>query len=297
MKKNILFISAVTLCFCACGSRNTSYDASGVFEATEVIVSAKATGELLSFQVEEGQEVDTGSPLGVIDTLQLSLKRQQVMATLSATDSRRLDETRQLASLRQQIANLQREKKRYSELLKDNAATQKQVDEIGYQIDVLQRQLTATSEQIGSNNSSLAGQSSGILAQLAQIEDQIKNSVITSPIRGTVLTKYMEQGEYALPGKALFKVADIGDMKLRAYITASQLTTLQLGQSVTVYADQGQSERKAYQGKVTWISDKAEFTPKTIQTRDERANLVYAIKVAVKNDGMIKKGMYGDVKF
>lgn len=297
MKKNILFISAVTLCFCACGNRNTSYDASGVFEATEVIVSAKATGELLSFQVEEGQEVDASSPLGVIDTLQLSLKRQQVMATLSATDSRRLDETRQLASLRQQIANLQREKKRYSELLKDNAATQKQVDEIGYQIDVLQRQLTATSEQIGSNNSSLAGQSSGILAQLAQIEDQIKNSVITSPIRGTVLTKYMEQGEYALPGKALFKVADIGDMKLRAYITASQLTTLQLGQSVTVYADQGQSERKAYQGKVTWISDKAEFTPKTIQTRDERANLVYAIKVAVKNDGMIKKGMYGDVKF
>lgn len=297
MKKNILFISAATLCFCACGSRNTSYDASGVFEATEVIVSAKATGELLSFQVEEGQEVDASSPLGVIDTLQLSLKRQQVMATLSATDSRRLDETRQLASLRQQIANLQREKKRYSELLKDNAATQKQVDEIGYQIDVLQRQLMATSEQIGSNNSSLAGQSSGILAQLAQIEDQIKNSVITSPIRGMVLTKYMEQGEYALPGKALFKVADIGDMKLRAYITASQLTTLQLGQSVTVYADQGQSERKAYQGKVTWISDKAEFTPKTIQTRDERANLVYAIKVAVKNDGMIKKGMYGDVKF
>lgn len=297
MKKNILFISAVTLCFCACGNRNTSYDASGVFEATEVIVSAKATGELLSFQVEEGQEVDASSPLGVIDTLQLSLKRQQVMATLSATDSRRLDETRQLASLRQQIANLQREKKRYSELLKDNAATQKQVDEIGYQIDVLQRQLMATSEQIGSNNSSLAGQSSGILAQLAQIEDQIKNSVITSPIRGMVLTKYMEQGEYALPGKALFKVADIGDMKLRAYITASQLTTLQLGQSVTVYADQGQSERKAYQGKVTWISDKAEFTPKTIQTRDERANLVYAIKVAVKNDGMIKKGMYGDVKF
>ena len=162
---------------------------------------------------------------------------------------------------------------------------------------VLQRQLAATSEQIGSNNSSLTGQKGSIAAQIAQLEDQMRNSIITSPIQGTILTKYMEQGEFAAPGKPLFKVGNIQDMKLRAYITADQLTGLKIGQKVKVYADQGKADRKEYQGTVTWISSKAEFTPKTIQTRDERANLVYAVKIAVKNDGLIKEGMYGDVRF
>ena len=168
---------------------------------------------------------------------------------------------------------------------------------------VLQRQLAATSEQIGSNNSSLTGQKGSIAAQIAQLEDQMRNSIITSPIQGTILTKYMEQGEFAAPGKPLFKyeardfkVGNIHDMKLRAYITADQLTGLKIGQKVKVYADQGKADRKEYQGTVTWISSKAEFTPKTIQTRDERANLVYAVKIAVKNDGLIKEGMYGDVR-
>ena len=182
-------------------------------------------------------------------------------------------------------------------MVKTNAATQKQLDDINYQIQVLEKQLSATAEQISSSNSSLSHQSIGIEAQLAQIEDQIKNSIIVSPIKGTVLTKYAEPGEYAAPGRALFKVANVEDMKLRAYITADQLTGLKIGQQVKVYADQGKDDRKEYDGTVTWISDKAEFTPKTIQTRDERANLVYAIKVSVKNDGMIKKGMYGEVKF
>lgn len=296
-KKNILSLCAAIAALTACSSGEKDYDASGVFETTEVIVSAEATGEILSLNVEEGQDVKRNETLGLIDTLQLSLHDQQLAANQSAADSKRLDANRQVASIRQQISNLQKEKKRFSDLLAANAATQKQVDDIGYQIEVLQRQLAATQEQIGSNNQSTGNQSMGIKAQRAQTEDQIRKAHITSPITGTVLTKYAEQGEYATPGRALFKVGDISRMRLRAYITAPQLTTLRVGQKVKVFADMGETESKAYEGTVEWISDKAEFTPKTIQTRDERANLVYAIKVAVKNDGMIKRGMYGDVKF
>lgn len=297
MKVKNIFMTAASVTLCACNNNDTAYDASGVFETTEVIVSAKGTGEILSFNVEEGQNVNKGEELGRIDTQQLLLKKNQLSSSISATDSRRLDEGRQVASLKQQIANLRRERKRFAELLKADAATEKQVDDIDYQIEVLQRQLAATQEQISSNNSSLANQSTSIEAQLAQLDDQIDNSLIVSPIKGVVLTKYAEQGEYASPGRALFKVADVKRMKLRAYITAGQLTSLKIGQKVKVYADQGDSGRKEYEGTVTWISDKAEFTPKTIQTRDERANLVYAVKIDVSNDGLIKRGMYGDVKF
>ncbi len=288
---------AIGLVLSACTSQEEQYDASGIFETTEVIVSAKGTGELQSFQVEEGQAVRQGEVLGWIDTLQLSLKDRQLAASLLATESKRLDEKRQVAHLRQQIENLQREKQRFTALLNAKAATAKQVDDIDYQIKVLQNQLVATQEQINSSNSSLSRQSESIQAQRAQMEDQIRNAMISSSITGTVLTKYAEQGEFAVPGKALFKVADVRQMKLRAYITADQLTQLKLGQQVTVYADSGETDRKSYTGRVIWIADKAEFTPKTIQTRNERANLVYAVKIAVENDGFIKRGMYGEVRF
>ncbi len=288
---------ALWLVLGACTSQEEQYDASGIFETTEVIVSAKGTGELQSFQVEEGQAVRQGEVLGWIDTLQLSLKDRQLAASLLATESKRLDEKRQVAHLRQQIENLQREKERFTTLLNAKATTAKQVDDIDYQIKVLQNQLVATQEQINSSNSSLSRQSESIQAQRAQMEDQIRNAMISSPITGTVLTKYAEQGEFAVPGKALFKVADVSQMKLRAYITADQLTQLQIGQAVAVYADRGITDRKRYAGRVVWIADKAEFTPKTIQTRNERANLVYAVKIAVENDGFIKRGMYGEVRF
>lgn len=288
---------AIGLVLGACTSQEEQYDASGIFETTEVIVSAKGTGELQSFQVEEGQAVRQGEVLGGIDTLQLSLKDRQLAASLLATESKRLDEKRQVAHLRQQIENLQREKERFTALLNAKATTAKQVDDIDYQIKVLQNQLVATQEQINSSNSSLSRQSESIQAQRAQMEDQIRNAMISSPITGTVLTKYAEQGEFAVPGKALFKVADVSRMKLRAYITADQLTQLQIGQAVAVYADRGTTDRKRYAGRVVWIADKAEFTPKTIQTRNERANLVYAVKIAVENDGFIKRGMYGEVRF
>lgn len=280
----------------ACGGKDVDYDASGVFEATEVTVSAKSQGEITSLNVEEGQNVDAGQSLGIIDMRQLELKRDQLQSSLTANDSRRLSLGRQIASIRQQIDNARREKARFEALLNDKAATRKQVDDIGYQIAVLQTQLAAATEQLNSSNSSISAQSQGIESQISSVDEQMADAVVTSPIKGVVLQKYAEQGEYAFPGKALFKVADISNMRLRAYITADQLTAVKIGSKVKVYADEGRSGRREYAGVVAWISQKAEFTPKTIQTRDERANLVYAIKVDVKNDGMIKAGMYGDIK-
>lgn len=297
MKAYLFLGLGLSFVLSACGNNDIPYDASGIFETTEVIVSAQATGELLSFTVEEGMNVKADEILGYVDTLQLALKKKQLTATLAATDSKWLDEKRQSASLRQQIINLERERKRFGDLLEADAATEKQVDELDYQIDVLKRQLSATEEQLNSHNKSLDGQCLSLEAQLAQLEDQIEKSVVSSPVSGTVISKYAEPGEFVQPGKSLFKVANLEKMKLRIYITADQLTMLKIGQKVNVYADKGQDERQEYEGVVSWISDKAEFTPKTIQTRDERANLVYAVKVSVRNDGFIKRGMYGDVKF
>lgn len=297
MKKAIILIPAVAaMMLTACGDKDAEYDASGVFETTEVIVSAKGTGEIVSLNIEEGQTVKANQLLGELDMTQLTLKRQQLNAGKDAAASRRLDTGRQVASLRQQIANLQSEQVRFKALLKDGAATQKQVDDIGYQIATLQKQLAATDEQVSTSNQSIDGQSAGFDAQISQVDDMMRQARITSPINGVILSKYAERGEYAVPGRALFKVGDVSDMKLRAYVTAEQLTGLKIGQKVTVYADQGTKGRKAYEGTVSWISSEAEFTPKTIQTRDERSNLVYAIKIAVKNDGLIKRGMYGDVR-
>lgn len=284
------------LVFASCGNKDADYDASGVFETTEVIVSSRGTGEIVSLNVEEGQTVAANQPLGELDMTQLVLKKQQLNAGKDAATSRRLNTATQVAALRQQIANLKQEEARFMALLNDGAATQKQVDDIGYQIATLQRQLSAANEQVSTANQSIDGQSAGFDAQIGQVDDMMQQAVITSPIDGTILSKYAEAGEFAVPGRALFKVADVSDMKLRAYITADQLTGLKIGQKVKVYADQGENGRKEYDGTVSWISSEAEFTPKTIQTRDERSNLVYAIKITVHNDGLIKRGMYGDVK-
>lgn len=293
----IFMSAAAVMMLTACGNKDVDYDASGVFETTEVIVSARGTGEIISLDVEEGQTVKANQPLGELDRTQLVLKREQLLAGKEAAASRRLSTSRQVASLRQQISNLQSEQIRFRALLEDGAATQKQVDDIGYQIATLQKQLAATDEQVSTANRSIDGQSAGFDAQIGQVDDMMQQAVITSPIDGVVLSKYAEAGEFAVPGRALFKVADLSEMKLRAYITADLLTGLEIGQHVTVYADQGTDGRKEYDGTVSWISDEAEFTPKTIQTRDERSNLVYAIKITVRNDGLIKRGMYGDVKF
>lgn len=298
MKKSMFLIPmAAVLLLTACGNKDVDYDASGVFETTDVIVSARGTGEIVSFNVEEGQKVRKNETLGELDMTQLRLKKDQLAAGKDAAQGHRLDVTRQVASIEQQIANLQKEQARFQALLQDGAATQKQVDDIGYQIATLNKQLTALREQVVSSNRSIDGQSAGFDAQIDQVDDQIQQAVISSPLDGVILSKYAEAGEFAVPGRALFKVADISDMKLRAYVDAALVTGLKIGQKVKVYADRGDDGRKEYEGVVSWISSEAEFTPKTIQTRDERSNLVYAVKISVKNDGMIKRGMYGEVKF
>jgi len=293
--KNIVYVSIILL-LTACGKGNGDYDASGVFETTEVIVSAEANGKIMRLNFIEGQQVEQGKALGYIDTVQLYLKKMQLLTNTSAIKSGRVDIPRQIAAIKQQIATQKNEQKRFGNLVKANAANQKQLDDINAQILVLERQLTAQTELLENSNKNISEQSSGLSVQVAQINDQIQKSIISSPINGTILSKYAEQGELATQGRALFKVADIEHMFLRAYITASQLTQVKIGQAVKVYADFGEKEMKEYSGTITWISDKSEFTPKTIQTRDERANLVYAVKVAVKNDGYLKYGMYGELK-
>ena len=295
LKNTMLFLAA--LLPVACSNNKTDYDASGIFESTEVIVSSQVSGQLMEFTVTEGQQLQADSYLGYVDTTQLYLKKQQLMASRTAVSSRSTSVPRQIASIKEQIATQKRELARFGNLVKLNAANQKQVDDIQSQLSVLEKQLAAQTELLVNNNQGISGESTALESQIAQIEDQLLKSRITSPIQGTVLTKYAEQGEFTAPGKALFKVSDMQQMYLRAYITSDQLTQLKQGQPVTVYADFGEDKMRTYPGTISWIADKAEFTPKTIQTRNERANLVYAVKIAVTNDGYLKNGMYGEVKF
>ena len=294
--KSAVYLLGLAVLFFSCHSEDGEYDATGVFETTEVIVSAQGTGEIMRFDIDEGKTVDAEVELGYIDTVQLSLKKQELLANLEATDSRRYDVARQIASLREEIATQKREQQRYQNLVQAKAANQKQLDDINARLATLEKQLAAQTETLENGNRTVSGQVRMLEAQLAQVEDQIGKCRISSPINGTILSKYAEAGELASQGRALFKVGDIVNMYLRAYITADQLTELKIGQSVRVFADEGESGRREYAGTVSWISDKAEFTPKTIQTRDERANLVYAVKIQIQNDGFVKRGMYGEIK-
>ena len=299
MKKTLTYSSLLVLALAmtACGKGNKVYDASGVFESTEVTVSAEGNGKIMSLDLQEGDRLEAGAVVGCIDTVQLYLSKIQLEASRRAVGSGRLNISRQIAALKSQIAKQRQELDRFTKLEQAGASNRKQVDDIQAQLDILARQLAAQKESLQNTNSNVSGQADALEAQMAQLEDRIRKCVITSPVSGTVLAKYSEAGELAVQGRALFKVADLESIRLRAYITADQLTNVKLGQAVEVYADQGTSGRKEYDGTLIWISDKAEFTPKTIQTRDERANLVYAVKIAVKNDGLIKLGMYGEVKF
>lgn len=291
----LLIALTVLAGFSSCKKSENPFFASGTFEATEVIVSSEANGKILQFSVEEGQQLTENQIVGAVDSVQLSLKKQQLKATQRAMLTRRPNMTKQIAATEQQIATAKTERKRIENLVSANAANQKQLDDINAQILVLEKQLTAQKSTIETTNDGINGDNDALRIQVEQIEDQLQKCRITSPITGTVLTKYAEKGELAAAGKALFKVADINQMVLRVYITSTQLTELKIGQKVKVFADFGADEQKAYDGVVSWISSKSEFTPKTIATRDERANMVYAVKVNVKNDGMLKIGMYGNI--
>lgn len=289
----ILVLSMLT----GCKDKSNTYDASGMFEATEVIVSAQANGEIMKLDIAEGMKVESGTQLGYIDTTQLHLKKMQIKSSINAAGSRQVNVARQIAALQEQINTQKREQKRFSQLVARKAANQKQLDDINSSLAMLEKQLAAQTETFNNSNNSLDNEQQSLVAQLDQIEDQIQKAIIKSPVDGTVMTKYAETGEVTAIGKPLFKVADLTNIFIRIYVTAPQLTLLKLNQPVKVFADKGASDRQEYEGHIIWISDDAEFTPKTVQTREERANLVYAVKVAVSNDGFIKLGMYGDVEF
>lgn len=293
-------LAATLLCggLTACNSSADEADATGVFEATEVLVSAESGGRILHLDLQEGDRVESDRVVGYIDTVQLALKREQLLASMDAVGHKKMDVAKQVAATRRQIEQAEREYARSRDLLHDRAGTQKQVDDAEAQVAVLRRQLEAQLSTMTSANLGVRDEQRSLELQVLQLDDQLQKCRIASPIRGTVLTKYAEAGEVTAAGRPLFKVADLEHIYLRAYVEAPQLTTLRLGQEVTVYADRGEADRTPYPGRVVWISGEAEFTPKTIQTRDERSNLVYAVKIAVDNSGgQIKLGMYGSVDF
>lgn len=295
--RNLLGLCSLLALFSACGNGALKQDATGTFETTEVLVSAEASGRLLYFDIEEGMLLKAGEEVGVVDTVQLYLKKLQLEASIKSVEEQRPDILKQVAATKEQISAAQRERNRVANLLKVGAANQKQLDDAEDQLEVLRKQLVAQNSTLSNSHQSLTWQSSSVGIQVAQVEDQLKKCHITSPITGTVLAKYAEAGELTAMGTPLFKVADTEQMYLRAYITSEQLSQVKLGQKVTVFSDYGTDEHKQYPGVVTWISDTSEFTPKTILTKNERANLVYAVKIAVHNDGLLKIGMYGGVEF
>lgn len=286
---------AIAVSFTAC-SREPAFDASGNFEATEVVISAETAGKILEFNVEEGDTLALNQFIALIDTAQLHFSRQQLMAQLSASNAGRPDIALQLAASRRELARQLSEQKRISNLYADGAATSKQLDDINAAVQVLRDQIAAQESTLKNNTASINESGTAIQAQINRLNDQIADCYVASPLAGTVLTKYAEAGEYAAPGKPLLKVADLDRVYLRAYFTSAQLAGLRLGQKVTVVANFGGDEMFDYPGYITRISSESEFTPKNIQTQDSRSNLVYAVKIAVKNDGRLKIGGYGNVR-
>lgn len=307
--KTYAYLIVLAVFFLACNGKKNPYDASGTFEAVETIVSAEATGRIMQLTLEEGQVLKAGQAVGYIDSLQLFLKKKQLEAQIRATGSRVPDIVTQTNVYKQQIAvsqvrldNLLHEQKRVQNLLKADAATRKQLDDINAQVEELQKQLDVIRKQDAAQTSVLKTQTSGLQSdalplyvQIEQISDQLAKSKIVNEVNGTVLTKYVEANEVASAGKPLYKIADLSTLILRAYVTGDQLPGIRLGQQVKVLVDDSDGKYRELPGTIEWISSKAEFTPKTIQTKDERANLVYAVKIRVKNDGLLKIGMYGEV--
>lgn len=280
----------------ACGSPTDNFDASGIFEATEIIVSAEASGKIMQLNIKEGDWIEAGAEIGYIDSTQLYLRKKQLMAHLRAVDIRKPDIQKQIAVLEQQIATAKAESNRQQNLVNAKAGNQKQLDDWQNQLRFLQCQLDAQRSSLSKITSGTDAETEGLQYQVMQLDDQLTKCCIRNPQTGRVLVKYAEAHEMTTLGRPIYKLADTGLVYLRAYVTAGQLSQLQLGQAIKVFADYDDTY-KEYTGTLTWIADKAEFTPKGIQTKDERANLVYAIKIAVQNDGYLKIGQYGEAKW
>ena len=323
MKKHIFILSIFALFSCDNAAKN--YDSSGTFEADEILVTAKANGTILNLNLEEGQHLKRNEKVGEIDPKNVELQKEQVIATIDAIDqktnsalpqiqvlqSQISTQSANVSILQEQLQNAVRERNRTANLVAKDAATKKQLDDANGQIKVIQKQIAAAQsqlnvlqQQISTTKENVSLQNRAILSErkptqkkIEQIDEQLKNNTIESPISGMVLTQYLNEGEFATVGKPIFKIANLDLMTLKTFITGDQLPQIKIGQQVKVLLDAGEGKTKELPGTIYWISSKAEFTPKTIQTKNERANLVYAAKIHVKNDGYLKIGMYGDVKF
>ena len=297
MKNTNIIYLFLLVSMLSCKEKTNNYDASGSFEATETIIAAETTGKLLQLNIEEGQQLDSGQLIGFIDSAQLQLTRMQLMQSKKAILSGRPESKTQVEALRTELANAVMDRNRTAKLVEGGVASQKQLDDADAKIATLHSKIAAQESSLQTTTSSITEQGNTVDAQMNEINDQLKKCVIVNPVKGTVLSKYAEQYEMAVLGKPLYKIADISTIILRAYITGDQLHQVKLGQKVKVFTDDGNGKYKETEGIITWINNKSEFTPKTIQTKNERANLVYAIKVSVKNDGYLKIGMYGELSW
>ena len=293
----IIISTFMVAALASCRNNQNGFDASGSFEAVETIISSEASGVIKEFHAEEGQALQAGMVLGYIDSTQLYLRKKQLTTQISAVLSKKPDVSLQLAALREQLKTAEKEKIRITNLVKADAATTKQLDDIDASIEVIKSQMEAQKSSLNISSESISKETLPLNVQIEQVNDQLEKCRIVNPVNGTVLAKYAEANEMASPGKPLYKIADLSEIILRVYITGNQLPQIKLNQKVQVHTDDGKGGYKETEGTITWINDKAEFTPKTIQTKDERANLVYAVKVRVKNDGSYKIGMYGEIKF
>lgn len=292
MKKILFLITAIIMVSC---SKETEYDAMGRFEANDVVVSAESAGKLIYVNVAEGDKLNNGDIIAITDTTLLSLERKQIEAQIEVQLSSQPDIQREAAALRSEISKQKKEKERFQKLVADGAAPQKQLDDINASLNVLEDKLDALLSRLGINKASINNSVSALRVRIEQVEEQISRCYIKAPINGIVLNKFAENGEFVQPGKPLFKIANMDKIFLRSYFTSDQLAKVKLGDKVRVIANYGGDERHEYEGTITNISSESEFTPKTIQTKDSRANLVYAVKIAVKNDGRLKIGFTGEV--
>lgn len=296
MKQQIQLLALAVLLLTACKNQDQGHDASGTFEAVETIVSAEASGTIKALAIEEGQTLQAGQVVGYIDSTQIYLKKKQLQAQINAVLSKKPNVNVQVAALYEQLRQAEREQKRTENLVKADAATPKQLDDVNAQVAVIKKQIAAQQSALGINTTSLNEEAVPLNVQIEQLNDQLKKCKIVNEVNGTVLVKYAEVQEGTTVGKPIYKIAAVNEIILRAYLTSTQLAKLKIGQQVQVLVDETKDTYKTYPGTLEWISNKAEFTPKTIQTKDERANLVYAVKIRVKNDGFLKIGMYADLK-
>lgn len=292
--RKILLYFAAALVAASCDDKQT-FDAMGRFEADDVVVSAESAGKLLYLDVTEGTEIEEGSVAAITDTVLLSLERRQIEAQIDAQLSSSPDIRREASSLREQIAKQKKEEARFAQLVADGAVPSKQLDDIRAEIKVLEGRLDALLSRLGNSRASISSSVAALRVRLEQTAELISRCYVKSPVTGVVLGKYAERGEYVQPGKPLFRIADMDKIYLRSYFTSTQLSSVRLGDKVRVVADFGGGERREYQGTVQQIASESEFTPKTIQTKDSRADLVYAVRIAVRNDGRLKIGFTGEV--